>query len=108
MQDIYQLWNLESRFIEIDEKNDDKILVRAKICQIKKQMDLKSTEIAEKEYLSQTSYIILARIILTKCWEDLGLIDPPNTYNGGFKKYIQEYNEKNWIQEYNEKNWVKF
>jgi len=86
--------DLEARFIEIDDRNDDKKLVRDKICQIKKQMDLKTTEVAEKEYLLQTSYIILARIILTKCWEDLGLIDPPNTYNGGFKKYIQEYNEK--------------
>jgi len=85
---------LENTFIALDEKNDDKKLIRTKVCQIKKQLDLKTTSNAEKEYISQTSYIVLARIILTKCWEDLGLIDPPNTYNGGFKKYIKDYNEK--------------
>lgn len=85
---------LESEFMELDETDDDKRLIRTKICQIKKQMDLKTTNEAEAEYISQTSYIILARIILTKCWEDLELIDPPNTYNGGFKKYIQDYHEK--------------
>ena len=85
---------LEIAFVGLDNKDDDIKLIRNKICQIKKQMDLKSTSEAEKEYISQTSYIILARIILTKCWEDLALIDPPNTYNGGFKKYIQDYHEK--------------
>ena len=85
---------LESIFISLDDADDDKKIIRTKICQIKKQMNLKSTDDAEREYLSHTSYIILARIVLTKCWEDLELIDPPNTYNGGFKKYIQEYNEK--------------
>ena len=56
-------------------------------------MYLASKDEAEQEYISQTSYIILARILLTKCWEDLELIDPPNTYNGGFKKYIEDYHE---------------
>ncbi|MFW9873644.1 MAG: N-6 DNA methylase [Candidatus Thorarchaeota archaeon] len=85
---------LNSSFIELDEKDDEARLIRAKVCQIKKQMDLKTTSEAEKEYLSQTSYIILARIILTKCWEDLGLIEPPNTYNGGFKLYIENYHQR--------------
>ena len=85
---------LDTAFVGLDDKDDDTKLVRNKICQIKKQMDLKTTDEAEKEYVYQTSYIILARIILTKSWEDLELIDPPNTYNGGFKKYIQDYHEK--------------
>lgn len=85
---------LENVFINLNEKDDDKKLIRSKVCQIKKQLDLKTTSNAEQEYISQTSYIVLARIILTKCWEDLGLIDPPNTYNGGFKKYVNDYNEK--------------
>ena len=85
---------LNSSFIELDEKDDETKLIRTKVCQIKKQMDLKTTNEAKKEYLSQTSYIVLARIILTKCWEDLGLIEPPNTYNGGFKLYIQNYHER--------------
>ena len=85
---------LETAFIEIDKGSDDAKLITNKICQIKKQLDLTTTREAQKEYLSQTSYIVLARIILTKCWEDLELIDPPNTYNGGFKRYIQEYHER--------------
>lgn len=85
---------LETAFVGLDNKDDDTKLIRDKICQIKKQIDLKTTTEAETEYISQTSYIILARIILTKCWEDLELIDPPNTYNGGFKKYIQDYHER--------------
>ena len=86
--------DLDSRFLDLNDKDDDTRLIRNKICQIKKQMDLKTTDEAEREYISQTSYIILARILLTKCWEDFELIEPPHTYNGGFKKYIQDYNEK--------------
>jgi len=85
---------LQTSFIELNKDDDDTKLIKTKICQIKKQMDLKTTSAAELEFISQTSYIVLARIILTKCWEDLELIDPPNTYDGGFKKYIQDYNEK--------------
>ncbi|MFX1450549.1 MAG: N-6 DNA methylase [Promethearchaeota archaeon] len=85
---------LDTAFVGLDDRDDDTKLIRNKVCQIKKQMDLKTTNEAEKEYIYQTSYIILARIILTKSWEDLELIDPPNTYNGGFKKYIQDYHEK--------------
>jgi len=85
---------LEEKFIELPEENDETQLIKSKVCQLKKQMDLSSTKEAEKEFISQTSYIILARILLTKCWEDMELIEPPNTYNGGFKKYIQDYNEK--------------
>ena len=84
---------LNARFLELNESSDDKRLIRKKVCQIKKQMDLATTNDAEREFLSQTSYIILARILLTKHWEDLELIEPPNTYNGGFKKYIQDLNE---------------
>lgn len=84
---------LNSRFLCLNETTDEKKLIREKICQIKKQMNLSSTVDAENEYLSQTSYIILARILLTKHWEDLELIDPPYTYNGGFRRYIQELNE---------------
>jgi len=68
--------------------------MKDKICLIKKQMNLPSTKDAEYEFLHQTSYIILARILLTKTWEDYKIIEPPNTYNGGFKKYIEEYNER--------------
>jgi len=85
---------LNSKFVELDETDDDTKLIRDKVCQIKKQMDLKTTSEAEIEYLLQTSYIILARILLTKCWEDLDIIEPPLTYNGGFKKYLEEYHEK--------------
>ena len=85
---------LDSKFTELDNKDDDTKLIRDKICQIKKQMDLKTTNEAEREYLLQTSYIVLARILLTKCWEDLELIEPPNTYNGGFKRYIEEFHER--------------
>jgi type I restriction-modification system DNA methylase subunit len=85
---------LENKFITLPEENDETKLIKSKICQLKKQMDLKSTSEAEKEFISQTSYIVLARILLTKCWEDRELIEPPNTYNGGFKKYIQDFNER--------------
>lgn len=85
---------LTSQFITLSETSDNKKLMRQKVCQIKKQMDLPLTKDAEIEFISQMSYIILARILLTKCWEDFGLIEPPNTYNGGFKKYIQDIQEK--------------
>lgn len=85
---------LEEKFIALPEENDETKLIKSKVCHLKKQMDLSSTQEAEKEFISQTSYIILARILLTKCWEDMELIEPPNTYNGGFKKYIQDYNER--------------
>ncbi|MHA1755344.1 MAG: HsdM family class I SAM-dependent methyltransferase, partial [Promethearchaeota archaeon] len=86
--------HLENSFYRLPQTDDVTILIKSKVCQIKKQLDLKSTEEAEKEFISQTAYIILARILLTKCWEDLNLIDPPNTYNGGFKKYLEQYQEK--------------
>jgi len=92
---------LEEKFVELPEENDETQLIKSKVCHLKKQMDLSSTHEAEREFISQTSYIILARILLTKCWEDMELIEPPNTYNGGFKKYIQDYNER--IEEIYEK-----
>ncbi|MBD3215030.1 MAG: N-6 DNA methylase [Candidatus Lokiarchaeota archaeon] len=92
---------LQEKFIALPKENDETRLIKSKVCHLKKQMDLSSTEEAEQEFISQTSYIVLARILLTKCWEDMELIKPPNTYNGGFKKYIQDYNEK--IEEVYEK-----
>ena len=88
---------LNTTFTTLNKRDDDTKLIKTKICQIKKQMDLASTDEAEQEYISQTSYIILSRILLTKCWEDLELIDPPNTYNGGFKKYIEDYHERVFV-----------
>ncbi|MHA1147766.1 MAG: N-6 DNA methylase [Promethearchaeota archaeon] len=79
---------LIENFKKFDITSDDIKLIKNKICDIKIQMDL-SLATAEKEYISQTAFIYLARIILTKCWEDLCIIDPPNTYDGGFESYFK-------------------
>ncbi|KKN57208.1 hypothetical protein LCGC14_0564540 [marine sediment metagenome] len=84
---------LIENYKKFDTKSDDVKLIKNKICDIKNQMDLSLLN-AEKEYISQTAFIYLARIILTKSWEDLSIIDPPNTYNGGFKSYLDSSSGK--------------
>ena len=46
---------LHTTFRTLDRRDDDTKLIKTKVCQIKKQMDLSSTDDAEQEYISQTS-----------------------------------------------------
>ncbi len=84
---------LVENYKKLEHNSDEKLLIKNKICDIKKQLDI-SQDSAQEEYISQTAFIYLARLILTKCWEDLEIIDPPNTYNGGFKIYFDNFKGK--------------